>query len=413
MNVDSYDRAMSSKLRSITAPAGFTAAGGTFGIKRSGKPDMAMIVSDAPCRAAAVFTRNAIPSNPVLLNRAHIADGRCRAIVCNSGVANASTGRTGYRNAQAMAASVAKHIGCDATEVLVCSTGVIGQQLPMGKITAGIEALSRQLSAGARPDAEAAHAIMTTDLKPKAAMRKVTIGGKAVRIGGIAKGSGMIAPNLATMLGFITTDASVSLPMLRASLVEAVNADASFNRISVDSDTSPSDSVIVLANGRADHAMIRQRDAAYRKFVAALTEVCRDLAYQIIADGEGVEHVIRVAVRRAKTNDDAMKVARSVADSPLVKTAVHGGDPNWGRLTMAVGKSGAAVTADKLTIRIGPVIVYRRGGPADFREADVAALMKKPEVVVTIDLNLGKGRCEFLGCDLSRQYVAINADYHT
>ncbi len=404
---------MAKILRSVTAPRGFTAAGGTFGIKVSGRPDMALIAADHPCRVAAVFTTNRIPSEPVRVGRRHVAGGRCRAIVCNSGNANASTGQQGMADARAMCAAVAHRLKCKTTEVLACSTGVIGRPLPMGKILPGIEALAGQLADGPQSDAAAAAGIMTTDLHPKHALRKTKIGGKTITLGGIAKGSGMIAPNMATMLGFLTTDADVSLPLLRAALRDAVNADASFNRTSVDTDTSPSDTVVLLASGAAGHAPIKKRDADYARFVEALTALCRDLAYQIVADGEGVEHVLRVRVSGARSAPDALRVARAVADSPLVKTAVHGGDPNWGRLTMAAGKSGALVRADKLIVKIGSIMVYKYGTPANADLKKLEALMKKSEVLLSFDLGLGRGTCEFLGCDLSRDYIRINADYTT
>ncbi|MBI1373777.1 MAG: bifunctional glutamate N-acetyltransferase/amino-acid acetyltransferase ArgJ [Phycisphaera sp.] len=400
-------------LRSVTAPRGFRAAGGICGIKKSGKPDLALIVADTPCRVAAVFTTNRIPSEPVQLGRRHAASGRCQAIVCNSGCANASTGKRGYDNAVKMCKRVAKHVGCDPRHVIACSTGVIGHQLPMDKVLPGIDTLSAQLGDGARADAAAARAIMTTDLVPKATFRQVKIGGKTVTLGGVCKGSGMIAPNMATMLAFITTDADITLPLLRAALRDAVNADASFNRISVDTDTSPSDTVLLMASGLSDAKPIRKRGPEYARFCDALNEVCRDLAYQIISDGEGVAHVIRVRVERAKTNPDALRIARTVADSPLVKTAVHGGDPNWGRLTAAAGRAGASIRAEKLVVRIGNVTVYRNGRPTNVDLARLERLMKQDEVTITLQLNLGAGSCEFLGCDLGREYITINADYHT
>lgn len=399
--------------RSITAPLGFRAAGGTCGIKASGKPDLAMIAADAPCPAAAVFTTNAIPSEPVLVGRKHMRGGSLQAIIVNSGNANASTGQRGLDDALAMCAVTAEALGCRPAHVLACSTGVIGHPLPMGKILPGIGALAERLGASPRADADAARAIMTTDLSPKAALCRTQIGGATVTLGGIAKGSGMIAPNMATMLAFITTDAAVSLPLLRSALQEAVNAPASFNRISVDTDTSPSDTVAAMASGRAGGRTIAARGKLYTQFVAALTELCRDLAYQVIADGEGATKVIRVVVRGAGTEPDAVRIARAIAESPLVKSAVHGGDPNWGRLTMAIGKSGAAINPAKLAVSIGDIEVYRHGQPTRADLPKLQKLMRRKEVVVTITAGAGRGATEFLGCDLSREYVAINADYRT
>jgi len=400
-------------LRSVTAPRGFRAAGGTCGIKASGKPDLALIVADVPCRVAAVFTQNRVPSEPVALDKAHVKTGRCRAIVCNSGCANASTGKQGYANAVTMCDRVAEAIGCDTTDVLTCSTGVIGHQLPMDRILPGIHTLAGQLATGDDVDASVARAIMTTDIVPKAALRRVKIGRKTITIGGVCKGSGMIAPNMATMLAFITTDADIALPLLRTALRDAVNADASFNRCSVDTDTSPSDTVAILASGLTDAPPIRKRDANYKRFVGALTDLCRDLAFQIVGDGEGAEHVIRVRVEKARSDADALRVARAVADSPLVKTAVHGGDPNWGRITSAAGRAGAAIVPAKLSVKLGDTTVYRNGRPTDADVAALEAIMAQEEVVITLRVNLGKGACEFLGCDLSREYITINADYHT
>ena len=404
---------MPNTYESVTAPLGFRAAGGVFGMKTSGKPDLALIAADAPCKAAAVFTQNAIPSEPVQLGREHMKRGRCRAIVCNAGVANASTGRRGLDDARTMCETVAARLGCEPEQVLACSTGVIGQHLPMDRITPGIDDLCGKLDRSQLADADTAHAILTTDLVAKTAVRRVKIGGKSVTLGGIAKGSGMIAPNMATMLSFLTTDAAISLPRLRTALKRAVNADASFNHISVDTDTSPSDTLAILASGLAGNPAIKAEGRHEDAFTAALTDLCRDLAYQIVQDGEGATRVIRAVVEGAKSEADAAKVARAVVDSPLVKTAVHGGDPNWGRLTMAAGKSGAAIEAAKLTVKIGGVTVYDRGHPTEADPGELERVMREREVIFTLHLHMGHARCESLGCDLSREYITINADYHT
>ncbi len=397
----------------MTAPKGFRAAGGFCGIKASHKFDLALIASEVLCNAAAVFTTNAIPSEPVLLGRKHIAGGKLKGLVVNSGNANASTGEQGLKNAMAMCRALADLLGCKPTQVLACSTGIIGHQLPMEKILTGIAQLLPRLSASSKADADAAHAIMTTDLAPKSALRTVQIGGQAVTLGGIAKGSGMIAPNMATMLAFITTDAAISTPLLRAALEQAVNAPASFNRISVDSDTSPSDTVVAMASGLAGNPPIASAGKHFKEFAAALTDLSRDLAYQVIRDGEGATKVIRVKVENAKTEADAVKIGRAIAESPLIKSAVHGGDPNWGRLTMAVGKSGAAVKPEKLSLWIGGIEVYKDGQPTRADLNALETLMRQKEVVFTARINLGKAASEWLGCDLSREYISINADYHT
>jgi glutamate N-acetyltransferase/amino-acid N-acetyltransferase len=400
----------------ITRPRGFRAAGGTCGIKPSGAPDLTLIVADGLCTAAGVFTRNRLPGAPVVVSKAHLRSsaGTARAIVCNSGVSNVSTGEQGMADARTMCRTLADELGCAPREVLVCSTGVIGKPLPMGKIVPGIRLLAGQLQQGPDADALAARCILTTDLVPKTAGCTLVVGGKRVTIAGIAKGSGMIAPNMATMLAFITTDAAITPAALRQALRHAV--DRSFNRISVDEDTSTSDSVLVLASGAAGHRRITGRNAA---FTDALTRVCESLAYQVVKDGEGATKVFRVVVKGARSAADADRVGRTIVGSPLVKTAVHGGDPNWGRLVMAVGRSGAACRFATLTIGVGDVTVYRRGAPLTLDAAGQARLkatMAAKEITFTIDLGMSRssaGEATWLGCDLSREYIAINADYTT
>ena len=404
---------MQASTRSVTAPKGFRAAGGAIGIKVSGKPDLALIVADEPCTAAAVFTQNKICSEPVKLGRQHMTSGTLRAIVCNSGNANASMGQRGLNDAKVMCAAVADLVGCEPTEVLACSTGKIGVPLPIEAITRGIATIHNQLGETSNEDADAARAIMTTDLVLKSALREVALDEGVVTMGAIAKGSGMIAPDMATMLAFITTDADISQPLLHEALIAAINAPASLNRISVDVDTSPSDTVAIMASGKSSVASITTTDARFDAFVDALTELCCDLAYQIVADGEGATRVICVSVRRAANDADAVLVGRTVADSPLVKTAVHGGDPNWGRITSAVGRSGATFDPTAITVELGGIVVYADGGPVD---ADVSALeqvMQQREVVIGVDLAAGNASTEILGCDLSREYITINADYST
>ncbi|MCC7204671.1 MAG: bifunctional glutamate N-acetyltransferase/amino-acid acetyltransferase ArgJ [Phycisphaeraceae bacterium] len=414
--------------RAVTAPSGFLAAGTTCGIKESGKPDLALVVSERPCAAAGVFTKNKLPGAPVVVTRGNLRSGTARAIVCNSGCANDATGDEGLRNARRTCELVAERLSrpqtappglspLRATDVLPASTGVIGPQLPMDKIERGIATLTGKLGRGAGADADAAAAIMTTDLAPKTAAMQVKLGRRTVTLGGMAKGSGMIAPNMATMLVFITTDAAIAPPVLRKVLREA--ADVSFNRISVDQHTSPSDMLLVLANGAAGNPVIRREGTDLRKFRGTLTDLCKDLAYQIVRDGEGATKVMRVAVTRARSQKDADRVAKAIVDSPLVKTAVHGGDPNWGRVVTAAGYSGAAIVPQKMSLYIGPekeVCVFERGRPtaSSGRQArQLLRLMAGKEVVFTLDLGIGKASTQWLGCDLSRQYVAINADYRT
>lgn len=398
----------------ITTPAGFAAAGGTCGIKPSGAPDLTLIVADRVCTAAGVFTTNRLPGAPVIVSREHVGRGRARAIVCNSGVSNVGTGARGLRDARAMCDAVARAVGCERHEVLVCSTGIIGHRLPMDRILPGIAALAGQLQRGPDVDAAAARCIMTTDLVPKSAGRSLRLSGRTVTIAGIAKGSGMIAPNMATMLAFITTDAAIAPATLRKAVKAA--AGETFNRISVDHDTSTSDSLLVLASGAAGNARLGRSGRDYDAFAAALTDVCGDLAYQIVKDGEGATRVFRVVVRGARHVADADRVGRTIVGSPLVKTAVHGGDPNWGRLIMAVGRSGAACSFETLILTIGGVAVYRRGAPValdDARLKQLQAAMRADEVRFTVDLGQGKAAATWLGCDLSKEYVSINADYTT
>ena len=403
-------------LHSLTRPKGFSVASATCGLKPSGKPDLAIIAADAPCPAAGVFTQNKVKGEPVKVGMRHLraTGGLLRAVVVNSGCSNVATGEQGRRDAVAMCKQVADALGCATREVLPCSTGVIGRHLEMGKLLPGIDAAAAKLARGKRADGDTAMAILTTDLVPKAASRTVTLSGKRITLGGVCKGSGMIAPNMATMLAFITTDAAVAPDMLKAMLKEATGG--SFNRVTVDTDTSTSDSVIILANGAAGNRKITKPGKSYDVLLEALTDLCRDLAYQLVCDGEGATKVFRVNVSGARSVRDADKVGRSVAESPLVKTAVHGADPNWGRLAMAVGKSGAAVKPESMSLSVGGVCVFKAGMPTALNAADqrrLAKAMSAYEVRFGIALGLGKHGCEWLGCDLSREYIRINADYTT
>lgn len=386
-----------------------------------------MIVADTPCTAAGVFTTNKVSAAAVDVAKRHLRSGTAQAIVCNSGNANAATGQTGLRNAMRMCQRVAQQAGIGKAHtglVLPSSTGVIGRQLPMDKIERGIAALAARLTRGATVDAAVAKSILTTDLVPKHAARTIGLS-RRVQLAGVCKGSGMIAPNMATLLAFITTDAAISGKMLRAALKQAVAV--SFNRISVDGHTSPSDMVLVLASGAAGHAPIQQPGRDFERFSHALTALCHDLAYQIVLDAEGMTRVMRVCVRGAKSQRDADRIGKAIVDSPLVKTAVHGGDANWGRIVTAAGYSGAAIdpTALSLDVASGPAgrrngrtsqCVLRRGQPIrdDPRTRQrLARIMTAQEVVFTLHVGLGKATTQWLGCDLSRRYVTINADYTT
>lgn len=398
----------------ITAAKGFRAGGMTCGIKASGKPDLVIIASDTPCATAGVFTTNKMPGAPVIVSKQHVRNGQAQAIVCNSGVSNVCTGQQGIADALTMCLQTGQALGIDPTDVLVCSTGVIGHMLPMDKIEAGIEQLAPKLTSGPKADAATARAIMTTDLAPKTAHVAFKLGTKTIHIGGIAKGSGMIAPNMATMLSFITTDIAITPALLKAVLKRA--ADVSYNRISVDEDTSTSDSVLILANGQAGNPIINKPGKNLDAFETALTILCKDLAYQIVKDGEGATRVFRAQVTGAASIKDANRIGKTIANSPLVKTAVHGNDPNWGRLVMAIGRSGAKVKPNKVDIAIGGTLLCQNGQPTILTKAQLAKVvkhMKSKEVILSVNLNLGKGEAEWLGCDLSREYITINADYTT
>jgi glutamate N-acetyltransferase/amino-acid N-acetyltransferase len=395
---------------SVTFARGFAVAVGEAGIRDSGGPDLVLIASDRPAAAAATFTTNRFRAAPVLVADAALraGDGRARAIVVNAGCANAGTGPGGLDDARAVVDAVAAHLGVPADEVLPASTGLIGSRLPVDTVLAAIPAL--QLDATLEAGTAAARAIMTTDTRPKlqTAVARLSANREA-RIGGMAKGAGMIHPQMATMLAFLTTDAPIAPAPLGDLLRAAV--ERTFNQVTIDGDTSTNDAVMVMANGAAGGAPIE--DAADREaFAEALEEVCRGLAIAIAADGEGARHLIVVRVTGADTDADARAVARTVAGSALVKTAVHGADPNWGRIAAAAGRSGVALDVDRLEICIGDVAVYS-GAPLAFDEAAAQGELRGEIVTLTLDLAAGSGSGTAWGCDLSAEYVAINSEYTT
>jgi glutamate N-acetyltransferase/amino-acid N-acetyltransferase len=393
----------------ITAPAGFRAAGVACGIKASGAPDLALIVSDHPASAAGLFTTNRATAAPVLLSRSHLeaTGGRARAIVTNSGCANACTGPGGADNAWRMAVETARTIDCEPEEVLVASTGVIGVALDMAKVSAGIVAAAAALAPD--QDARAAQAIMTTDPFPKAYAVEVSTPAGAFRVGGMAKGSGMIEPNLATMLGYLTTDAEVEPRLLQQALRDA--CDDTFNAITVDGECSTNDSVFALANGASG---LRIDAPLFGALVSGLRAVALELALGIVRGGEGATKLVTVSVTGAASRADARLAARAIANSPLVKTAVHGGDPNWGRLVAVAGRSGAAFVLERTRVTIGDVVLFEDGLPFDDRAPDAATALLSSEVTLAVDLGTG-GRAEATvwTCDLSADYVRINAAYRT
>jgi glutamate N-acetyltransferase / amino-acid N-acetyltransferase len=393
-----------------TEVAGFRVAAVRCGIKRRGL-DLALIASDVPVSAAGVFTRSTVVGAPVEISRAHLRRGRIRAVVANSGVSNVAMGARGLRDARAMAAAAARALGCATEQVLVASTGVIGQPLPVDRIRAGIRKAAGRL----RPDglADAARAIMTTDTVPKSAALRVRIGGRAVTIAGIAKGSGMIEPNMATMLAFLLTDAPVARPALRRLLRAA--CDASLNRVSIDGETSTSDTALLLASGRAGGEPIRDPESAEgRRFAGALGEVAVELARSIARDGEGATRLVLVRVTGAGSPAEADRGARRIANSLLVKTALFGGDPNWGRILQTLGAERVRIALDRAEVRLAGVSVFRRGAPAGpAARARAARALRAGEVEIAVDLAAGCHAAHVWTCDLSYDYVRINAEYHT
>lgn len=390
----------------VTSPKGFRAAGLACGIKASGRKDIAVLVSDKICSAAAVFTTNRVAAAPVHLSKAHLADGRAQAIVVNSGVANAYTGKQGDIDAVRMAEITAIEAGVEPNDVVVASTGVIGSPLPMQNIERGIKMAVSKLSS--KGGLDAAEAIMTTDTFTKEYAVSFEIDGKEVIIGGIAKGSGMIAPNMATMLGFITTDAAISPDMLDAFLKTSV--EKSFNSITVDGDTSTNDMVVLLANGESG---IQINGDSASVFQEALDMVCIELAKLIVRDGEGATKFIEINVLGALNYADARKAAMAIANSNLVKTAFFGEDANWGRIVAAVGYSGADVDPKRIDILYGDEILIEKGSIVAYDPDRVNFILKEKDIKVTVNLNLGDGSARVWTCDFSYDYVKINAEYHT
>jgi glutamate N-acetyltransferase/amino-acid N-acetyltransferase len=393
----------------VTAPAGFRAAGVACGIKKTGAPDLALLVAEGPATAAAVFTTNKAQAAPVVVSREHLANsgGLARAVIVNSGCANACTGPEGLAVARSTADFVASIVGCRADHVLVASTGVIGVQLDADRLRKGAVAAATTLSHTG--GADAAVAIMTTDRAPKSAAVAVTTAAGTYRVGGMAKGAGMIEPHMATMLGFITTDAAVPAPLLQRALRDAV--DVTFNAITIDGDTSTNDTVFALASGASG---VDITDAGYAGFVAALRSVCGALARAIVRGGEGVTKLVAITVTGAASADDAPRAAKTVANSLLVKTAIHGGDPNWGRLLAAAGRAGVAFDVEHASVRIGAVELFKDGVPFDDRAPEAAAYLAGSDIEITIDLGAsGAYSATVWTCDLSAEYVAINAEYRT
>ena len=396
----------------VCAAKGFRAGAGAGAVKREGRLDVAVVAAAMPCVAAGVFTTNKVAAAPVVYDRAVLKGGKAQAILANSGCANACTGEKGMRDAELCALSAAGELGIDPGSVLVASTGVIGRELPVDRVLAGMKKAVASLGSGADGSLAAAQAIMTTDTRPKQAAARVAIGGRKVSVGGISKGSGMIEPNMATMLGFLATDAAISRRMLSIALKKALAK--SFNRLVVDGDESTNDTLLILASGAAGNAEIASRGEDFDAFCAALEAVCVSLARQMAADGEGATKFVTVRVRGAKSEKDAERAARAIAKSPLAKTSWYGRDPNWGRVLAAAGYSGAQVDAYKASVFYGEEWAYRRGRVADREQlAKLAKILERDTLEVEVDLGLGRGECEIYTCDFSLDYVHINADYTT
>lgn len=393
----------------VVAAQGFSCAGIHCGLKAEGRKDLALVAADGPVPAAAVFTTNAVVAAPVTLSRKHIAGGVCRAVVINAGNANACTGPQGEGDALATAQAVAEALGCAANEVVVCSTGVIGVPLPVGTVIAGIEDAVGELDSATGD--MAAEAIMTTDTFAKQSAVSFEIEGRRYSVGGMAKGSGMMAPNMATMLGVITTDAPLTSAACHAALKAAVVT--TFNRVTVDSDTSTNDTVVLLASGAGGGEEISPDSTAFATVAEAIRVVSAELSRMLARDGEGATKLVTVTVSGAATEDDAEKAARAIADSPLVKTALFGRDANWGRVAMAAGKSGASLDPDKLAITFAGIEVCHDGTAVPFDEDEALQALSEAEVSIEVNLGVGDSSATILTCDFSYDYVRINGEYRS
>ena len=400
----------------VTAAKGFEAAGAEAQVKYQNRKDMAMVFSRTPCRAAGVFTSNVVKAAPVVWDREIVENASAvHAVVVNSGIANACTGEQGREYCRQTAFAAAEALGIPETSVLVASTGVIGMQLPMDRITAGVKALAGTLSDTVDAGREAAEAIMTTDTHSKQVAVTIELSGKTVTIGGMAKGSGMIHPNMCTMLGFVTTDAAISKELLQ----EALRADVvdTFNMISVDGDTSTNDTLLVLANGCAGNEEITEKNEDYRIFCEALHEVNMTLAKMLAGDGEGATALFECRVIHADTKENARTLAKSVICSSLTKAAIFGHDANWGRILCALGYSGVRFDPEAIELFIeskaGRILIYQSGSAADYSEEEATRILSCPAVTALVDMKMGEEEATAWGCDLSYDYVKINADYRS
>lgn len=400
----------------VTAAKGFMAAGAEAGVKYQNRKDMALIYSPYPCVTAGVFTSNLVKAAPVIWDRELVNAGSpVQAVIVNSGIANACTGRIGYDYCKQTAEAAAEHLHIPEDSVLVASTGVIGMQLPMDKINVGVAKLAKSKADTPEAGDDAAHAIMTTDTVPKQIAVTVELGGKAVTVGGMCKGSGMIHPNMCTMLGFITTDVCITKELLQEALSNDVQD--TFNMISVDGDTSTNDTLVVLANGQAGNPVIDKKGADYDAFVEALHFVNETLAKRMAGDGEGATALFETKVIHAVSKEQAKVLAKSVICSSLTKAAIFGHDANWGRILCAMGYSGAQFDPDQLELSFAgggeSILIYKDGMAVDYSEEDATRILSNPEVTVIADLKAGEAEASAWGCDLTYDYVKINADYRS
>ena len=394
-------------------PRGFRFAATACGLKKTGALDLALLSSDVPASAAAVFTQNLVVAAPVVVSKAHLkaSKGRMRAVIVNAGNANCATGAAGYAASVKTVQEAARNLRCRPEEVSVCSTGVIGVLLPVEKILRALPGITRNRRPSARSFAEFSLAICTTDTRPKTAAASFKMAGKRIHLVGCSKGAGMIHPNMATTLAFVATDANISPSLLQKTLHDVTTR--TFNSISIDGDTSTNDTLLVLANGAAGAPPIKAGSAAHRAFSKALEEVCNSLALQIVADGEGAQRVIEIAVRGAKTESAARRIAQTIATSPLVKTAFAGGDPNWGRIFAAAGRAGVKFDPARVDIHMAGIPVLRRGQPLEFNERSASNRLLEKNVHIVVHLHAGRASARYWTCDFTAEYVRINASYRT
>ena len=404
---------MKHALSEAALPRGFRFSATACGLKKTGALDLALLSSDVPASAAAVFTKNLVVAAPVVVSKANLraSKGRMRGVIVNAGNANCATGPAGYAVSVKTVEETARRLLCDPRELFVCSTGVIGVPLPMEKILRALPGIVQNRRPSARSFAELSLAICTTDTRPKTASGSFKMAGKRVHLVGCAKGAGMIHPNMATTLAFVATDAAISPSLLQRTLRDVTHK--TFNSISIDGDTSTNDTLLVLANGESEAPAIKAGTGAHHAFQKALEEVCQSLALQIVADGEGAQRVIEILVRGAKTESAARQIGQTIATSPLVKTAFAGGDPNWGRIFAAAGRSGVKFNPDLVDIHMAGIPVLKQGQPLDFNERVASNRLLEKHVEIVVDLHAGRASASYYTCDFTAEYVRINASYRT